>query len=305
MPLSDPFFSCSTFLSVNFYADLSMLTEEQRAAVTVEFSVGGRTVTDAFDSSCTNPTTHELYGFTCPISSAQMAESITATLRQGGVKKDAATASVEGYVDYMVRHPQAYTAKAVALAEAIADYGHYMTPFIRAYGTGAGSAADISERTDYTEGRVSQARSAVAEHALSLEDASHVLASPTYALVLGSETTVRVYFRAAEGHAVSGAGQIAVTDKATGATIGEATASLEGDGRWCVRIPDINAAELSDRYTVTVTDGTNTATIELSALSYAHTVMTSSKYDGDNRAMADDAMASLYYYHAAAAAYTE
>jgi hypothetical protein len=71
-----------------------------------------------------------------------------------------------------------------------------------------------------------------------------------------------------------------------------------------VRIPDIGAAQLSDRYVVAVTDAEGaTATIELSALSYAHTVMTSHKYDGEDRAMADNAMASLYYYHAAAADY--
>jgi hypothetical protein len=233
-----------------------------------------------------------------------MAESITATLRWGGGGTATATASVASYVDYMVEHSGDYSAKAVALAKSIADYGHYMTPFIRAYGTGADAAADIAARTDYTEGRVSQARLAVAEHALSLEDASHVLASPTYALVLGSETTVRVYFRAAEGHAVSGAGQIVVTDKATGAPIEKATVSLEGDGRWRVRIPDIGAAELADRYVVAVTDAEGaTATIELSALSYAHTVMTFEGYGSADRAMADNAMASLYYYHVAALGY--
>jgi hypothetical protein len=232
-----------------------------------------------------------------------MAETIEATLRWGGDETATATASVEGYVDYIVSHPETYTAKEIALAKAIADYGHYMTPFIRAYGTGGGSGTNIDARTTYTEEQISQARSEVEAHALSLEDASHVLASPTYALVLGSETTVRVYFRAGEGRAISGAGQIAVKD-AKGVPIGKATASLEGDGRWCVRIPDIGAAQLSDRYVVTVTDGAGkTATITLCALSYAHTVMTSHKYDGEDRAMADNAMASLYYYHAAAADY--
>ena len=38
-----------------------------------------------------------------------------------------------------------------------------------------------------------------------------------------------------------------------------------------------------------------TAELSGSALSYAHTVMTSTHFDGENRTMTDCAMASLYY----------
>ena len=69
-----------------------------------------------------------------------------------------------------------------------------------------------------------------------------------------------------------------------------------------MKIPGINAAKLADTYTVTVqTDAGRTVTANLSALSYANSILTSNAYK-DNET-AKQAMAALYYYYHATAVY--
>ena len=300
VPMAVPVFKSKTLLlsgqiGVNVYVDLSMLTEEERQAVTMEFSVNRRTSTDTYDPDCTNPSTHEYYGFTCYINSAQMSDTIEATLHYGDEQTVSGSTSVKDYVKYMVEHPNNYSEKAIALAKAIADYGHYMTPFILANGTGVESDTTIESYTDYTDADISEVKGAVAAKAISKTDEYAILTGTSYKLILGSETTITLYFKAAEGKIITGTDQIAVTKN--GNTVSNAVVTFDGT-RYCVRIPDINAAKLADDFTVTVTDSENhTATITVSALSYANTILTSEKYQNDTDSLY--AMTSLYYYYIA------
>ncbi len=286
-------------IGINFFVDLSMLDEAERQATTMTFDIGGEAAgSDTFDGSFTNPNGDGYFGFTCFISSDQMAETVTATLHYGEDQTVKGTTSVEDYVTYMAGHPESYTAKAIALGESIADYGHYMTDFLREYGAGVSASTEIGSCNTFTEEEIEAVREAVADYALSKSDANEILTGATYKLALGSETTIYMYFKAAEGKTITGTDQIVVTKD--GSPVSKAKVTIEG-GRYRVRIPNINAAELGDRFTVTVTDSKgNTAVINACALSYANTILGSEAYDND---ISKNAMAAFYRYYEATMAY--
>ena len=289
-------------IGVNFYVDLSMLTDAEKQAAVMEFTVDGKTWTAAFDPNFTNPGGDGYYGFTCYINSSQMADEISAVLKYRSGEEVSQTYSAAQYIDYIDTHSENYSDTAVALVKATADYGHYMTPFIKAHGSGASTGTEINSYTDYTEAQISEAKDAVAAKAIAKSDPDGILTAVTYKLILGSETTVNLFFKAADGRTISGTESIRVAKASSpDVPVGNAAVSFDGN-RFSVRITDINAAQLADRYLVTVTDSSSAAAIiEVCALSYANSVMTNDTYKND--ATSVNAMTSLYYYYKSAVEY--
>ncbi|MBQ7599530.1 MAG: InlB B-repeat-containing protein [Clostridia bacterium] len=285
-------------INMNFMADLSMLTEDEKAGVSVTFEISGTTAaTDIFDAGDMSGQYHR---FTCPVNSAQMSEQITAVLsytRDGIPGTVTNTYSVREYTGYIAEHPGVFTGAAIDLVKALADYGHYMTPFLRDYGAGVpqGVLTTIGNYRNMTGSDIETARSAVAEYRLTKSDPDGILSNSTYALLLGSETTVRLKFTA------ESVGSVSV--KLGSAELPSGKVEITNDGmNYTVKIKNINAAQLADMYTVTVTDGSgSSAEITVSALSYADTIFRSSRYSSN--LAAKQAMASLYYYYLAAHAF--
>ncbi|MBQ7599529.1 MAG: InlB B-repeat-containing protein, partial [Clostridia bacterium] len=189
-------------IGVVFYADVPEAYRDINGTY-VTFSINGNEVsTEYFDPGFTN--NNGYYGFVCFVNSAQMSETIDADLHYGG---DGASAgitedafSVREYVTYMVDHESLYPEKAVALVKAIADYGHYMTPFLLRYGSGVpdGTLMTIEAYNEdkYTNESITNIQKFMMDQQLYITktDNDSILSNTSYALLLGSETTIRLKF---------------------------------------------------------------------------------------------------------------
>ena len=298
---ADPQFKSHTLLlsgqiGINFYVDLSMLTEEEKAATVMEFTVNGKKTTDTFDVACTNPSTHTYYGFTCYINAAQMADEITAVLKYGENQTVSQTYSVAEYVSYVNEHSDGYSSNAIALVNAIADYGHYVQPFLETSNnwTLRTDHAVMSAHSVYTDSDVEAARTGVSEKAIIRDTGDSMVDKVTYSLSLESETTLNVYLKMKDGY----------TGTVTASIGGNAVEAVQQtDGRYRIQIKNISADDLSDTYVIEISAGGN-FTVSVSALSYVNTVLNSDS-DTFNNATAHYAVTSIYRYYVATMNYAE
>ena len=182
-------------IGVNFFLDLSMLTEAQRSASWMEFNISGKgaeTATDPFDPDHMNAS-KKYYGFTCYVKSIQMADTITATFHYGNGKTVSKNYSVEEYFGVFDQHASENPAKTVALIHAIADYGHYMQIYLSnvnhfVIGTDyAESARHYTDSYDYAD-----ILSKVEPEAIARALGKSKVEKANYRLQLGSETTLDV-----------------------------------------------------------------------------------------------------------------
>lgn len=281
-------------IGVNFYVDLSMLSDAEKQDVTMEFTIGGKTQTDSFDPDFTNPGGDGYYGFTCYINSVQMADEITAVLKFVGENTVSQTYSAAQYVSYINSHAASYSANTVALVNAIADYGHYVQPFLAANNnwTVGTEHVEMAAHSSFSSSDIEAVRAAVAEKTVSRSEGSSSVESLTYSLNLETETSIRIYFRVADDYA----GEVDARSNNCGLTL-----EKQPDGRYRIEISGISAHELGDTYHVTVAAG-GSFVISVSALSYVNTVLNSQAAVFNNEA-AHNAAAALYKYYAATVAY--
>ncbi len=299
VPENAPEFKSHTLLlsgeiGVNFYMDLSRISEADRENIEMEFTVNGRTQTDGYDKTCTNPHGDGYYGFTCFITSVEMADKITAVLKYGDGQTVSQTYSANQYVQHVLANKDNYSSSAVALVSAIADYGSYVQPFLaetNKWTVGTDHKA-MDHVKQYTAGDVSAAKSAVSGYAIARDTGNTGIAEVKYSLNLQSETSIYLYLQPKADFAGS------VTAAENGSKL---TCVHLSDGRYRVTIPNIQAHQLGDTHTVTVSAG-GEFTIKVSALSYVHTALNSSDTKFTNTA-AQYAVSSLYYYYKATTDY--
>ena len=283
-------------IGVYFYMDLSMLSDDEKQASYMEFTVSGKTSTDAFDAACTNLNGDGYYGFTCFINSIQMADTITAVFHYGDGETVSETYSAKEYVDYVLEHTNRYSANTVALVKAIADYGHYVQPFLadaNGWAVGTDHAAMDNANT-YGDTDVAAARSAVESCAIQRDVGDTGIEAVTYSLNLETETSIRIYLKVKEGYTGTVAASLSGSDL---------TCVRLSDGRYRVEIGGISAHKLADVYEVAVTAG-GSFTIQVSALSYVNTVLNSDSALFNNDT-ARYAVTSLYRYYLATRTYQQ
>ena len=284
-------------IGVDFYLDLSMLEEEERQASYVTFTVGRSTeeVRADYRSDFKN-VSGEYYGFTCYVTSIQMADQITAVYHYGDSQTVTQTYSVKEYIDYIVDHSDYYSANTLALVCAIADYGHYVQPFL-AKTNGWKLGEDYKEMpgcSQLAEADWNAARSAVEDHLFVRDYGNSRIEAMTYALNLISETSIRIFVKLEEGYSGT------VTAKMGNTVL---PCEEQWDGRWRIEITGIPAHRLSDKFSFTVEAG-GECTASVSALAYVNTVLNSTNENFTNE-KARNAVTSLYNYYAATIKYRE
>ena len=295
-PENAPEFKTCTLLltgqiGVNFYADLSGLAEAERENVAVVFSVNGKTFTDTFDAACTDPDGNGYYGFTCFVSSIEMADGIEAALCWPGGEPVRTTYSVKEYVDYVLDNTDDFSENVVSLVGAIADYGHYSQLYfepLRDWTLGIDHVAMPAENKLGADD-VAAAREATAGAAAGFVPGDSAIVKAGFSLVLDSETAIRIYLTPQDGF-----------DGDVGAVCDgkDLICTRQNSGRYLIEIPGITAFDLSDTYTVTVTAAGEDAVIDLSPLSYVKAVLNS-----ESVGAAQYLATALYRYCAAAFAY--
>ena len=289
-------------IGVNFFMDLDSLTEAEREAGYMEFSIsgkGGSTSTDTFDPNHMNAS-KKYYGFTCYVKSIQMAETITATYHYGDGKTISKTYSVEEYFQAFEEHASAFDQKTTDLIHAIADYGHYMQIYL----------ADVNHfdiGTDYAESSryyvtgydYDAIKTAVTDNAIDRNLTGSNVEKANYRLQLGSETTLDVFLKTTDGSAPTNV-KVKIEELVSGKTTEKAYAPVrQDDGRYLITIPNISAHKLGDTVTITGTAG-GSFSVAVSPLSFVRDVLT---YNTDTASK--DGLCSLYAYYAATVAYKQ
>ena len=280
----------------------------------VEFVVGGRrsrTIEAVIDESNRGGTDKSYYGFTLPLSSVEMAQLVTATFHY---EKDGETAelsksgiSVKGYVEAFEadakRNPGRYDDETVALVRAVADYGHWVQPFLsQANGWATGDGDDqYAEMTTHYAGPYDAASvaEALAGYGMSKDLGASSVAKATASLSLVSETALDVTLTVAEGTTPSGVAAT-IGGEAVGAVEPVRLGKAKGGGvRWRVRVAGIRAWRLGDEVVVTG-DAGGRFSVSASGLAYAGAVLASGDFAKNG---GHDAMCALVAFHDAEVAY--
>ncbi len=279
-------------IGVNFFLDLSVLSDEEKANSYMEFTVNGKTTTDSFDSGYKNQT-GDYYGFTCNVSSVQMADEITAVFHYGDATISK-TYSVLDYINTIEDNAGAYDDTTLALINSIADYGHYAQPFLAANNNWT-IGTDHAEMDKFYTSKYSDADdsyTSIKNEVAAFERVSAPVESDiddiTFSLSLNAETLLNVFVTPKEGYAGN------LTISVDGLAEDEYTVEFTGS-RYKVVIPNISAHKLGQTYTVRIVTENGISIYNVSALSYVYAVLNSESFDS----VAKDAVASIYKYYEA------
>jgi endonuclease I len=283
-------------IGVKFYLDLPEIDGVDYAESYMTFAITGKgTVTERDDYDLNDKNQNgQYFGFTCYVGSIQMADTITATFHYGDGLTIGKTYAVKDYFTAfdaaLAENPNAFGAKIQNLVKSVADYGHYVQPFLAAQ-NGWTIGTDYAEMTKFytTSYDVETIRSAVAGSAISIEATGSEIGAFNFSLVLDSETTIRLFVSRGDGYTGP------VTFKVDGV---DAEATQLSNGRLLLEIPNLGAHMLSRTYTVSITTENSSATVTVSALSYANIL-----FDAYATAAAENAACALWAYSNAADEY--
>ncbi len=279
-------------IGVNFYMDLPEIEGVNWKDSYMTFTVNGRSTDVAFDETNKNAT-GQYYGFTIGVNSIQMAETITAEFHYGEGQTISETYSIEQYLEVFDENKKSFDEFTRYVVEAMADYGHYVQPFLsKANGWTIG--ADYAAMNHYymqDPYDIPSVRGFVEDFAIAKSINTEYITKINYRLIMDSETAIEVIFTVADGY--EGRFTPIVNGKIT-------TAVKMEDGRYAVKVPNISAHLLGTSNLVTVLTDQGNAKALVSALSYVKDMM-GAYTDVDYL----NAGAALFYYYEAAITYKE
>lgn len=282
-------------LGMNFFMNLpSGVDYNDGKKYYMEFNISGDTKSNnpqQYDATFKN-VTGEYYGFRCYVKSIQMANKITATFHYDG-KSVSHDYTVKEYLDGFYAEEGDTTALG-RLAAAIKDYGHYVQPVLsetNGWKLGTDYAVMDCVHT-YTDADIQEARTGVSDKAIVRDTGSSGIEKVTFTLELDSDTTLDIFLVVPDDCRQS----LSVTYNGGGG-IG----SFQPDGRYKVQISDIAAHQLGDTYTIGVSTSKGSFNIEVSALSYVHTVLNGTNETDEMK----KAVTALYKYYKATLAYRD
>ena len=284
-------------IGVHFYMDLPALEGVDYSESYMSFRVKDMEKRVDFDPNRKNDA-GTYYCFTCYVPSIMMAQPITATFHYGEDQTVEQTYTIMEYIQAFEKRSGDFPAATQRVVEALADFGHYIQPFlsdVRGWKIGT----DYSEMTEhfkepYSEAEIAAVSEAVADRAIVRDPGDSQIRKVSYNLVLDSETAIRVYLKPKSGYE----GEVTATLDGGAENVAEA----QSDGRYLVTIPNISAHQLGDTHIIRVTAGSS-FTVEVSALSYIQSILSSDQYKADQNAR--NAMAALYEYYCAVTAAKE
>ena len=275
-------------IGVNFFMYLPEIEGVDYSKSYMTFKVNDEVKEDIFDPQDMDAGGRGYYGFTCLVYSLQMGEKITAQFHYGDGMFVEQSYSI---TDYLVAY------------EKVADnYGKEMTDLLHALGSyGTYAQIALANSNSFALG-LKYASMDVACAAPNVGEAMPLLESyqahkelgdtPTwdfsYALNLKSTTDLHVILHPLTDYE----GDVQVTVDGS-----DVSAVKQEDGSYEVILPNFSAHELGQAHTVAVTASNGAASITLSPLSYASSVIKGS--DDNLRTLA----AALYNYYKAAENY--
>ncbi len=276
-------------IGVNFFMELPEIAGVDYTESYMDFTVDGRTTTDVYDPGFMSEE-GGYYGFTCNVNSIQMADEITAVFHYGDGFTVVQTYSVERYMRDFEAVCDQYNVEVIALVRALADYGHYVQPFLASqnhWSVGVDHAEmEYCHTTSYSDENVEEVRNAVVGHAIVRDPGNSEIERVTFSLYMDTETSIFVYLYVRDGY---GGPVSATLDDGT-----ENVAEKVSDGVYRVKIRNISAHRLGEQYNIVVSAG-ESFTVTVSALSYVQGILASDAYRNNSEAVS--AVVAFYYYY--------
>ena len=283
-------------IGINFFMDLSALSASEKTGSYVTFAVTNQDseLRADYRSDFTN-STGAYYGFTCQLSSVQMAEEVVPTFHYGDGKTAVGPGfAVKDYIDFVIENEGSFASEVVDLVKALGDYGHYMQIYL-------GNKNEWVAGEDYTVlAKYRAADYSAPDFTAYLAELNannvamvknidgSVVSKVSYNLNFDSSTYINIKLTASESVIAS-----ATVD---GMTLYASEAGV-------LRTQGLPIIKLGDAFTLSGTGSTDPTefSVTLSGLSYIRTILKTN----DNAQGAKDAMASLYDYYRAATIYQD
>ena len=283
-------------IGVNFYLDLSSLTEAEKEASYVEFTVNGKTSKDTYDANFMG-NSGQFYGFTCYVTSAEMADTITAVYHYGDGQTLTKNYSVLKYINKIEENADSYDEKTLDLIHSIADYGHYVQPWLAANNNWTVGKDHIAMEMHFTDSySYESVKKNVKPFKRILDLGGSDIQQITYSLSLNSATELNIFVQPKKEYD----GEVIITIAKDDAPA-LYKAVKQSDNRYRITIPNISAHKLGDTFFITAATSNGTATCSVSALSYIYAILNSDSYDDT----AKNAVSSFYNYYAATMNYLD
>ena len=279
-------------IGLNFFMDLSKLNAEQKTGSYMTFAVANSDTESRaeYKSDFTNAT-GAYHGFTCPLSSVQMAEIVTPTFHYGtGETVTGAPFSVKDYIDYVAANSGNFPDAVVDLVKSLGDYGYYAQIYLGGRnGWTAGTqytAIGKYRAADYGSDDYTAKATALSSDAVDKDIDGTAVTGLSYSLNFDSNTFVNVELHTTDSLFAS-------------ATVDGKTLYLSSSGK--VRTQGLPILKLGTPIEITGRGNANatTFTVKLSGLSYIRAILNSDS----TTAEAKNAVSALYDYYKAARTY--
>lgn len=188
--------------------------------------------------------------------------------------------TVRDYAEFIIDNPTKYSSGDVEFAKAMLNYGACAQTYWNV------ETADLANKNLNEADRQIAALSATDLEGYKKSATSNELGTfEGFSLVLKSETTLKAYFKPANGVNVNN-----LTFTAGGNTVTPASS-----GKYYVlSVENIKAWDLDEDYTFTASDGNATLKFSCSALSYGYSVLNKSEYNTDESLV--QLISALYAY---------
>ena len=276
-------------IDVNYYMEMSDSVFEHDAYL--EFKISGQTYKiNASDAAEVNENGKTLYKFSCPVSAAQMSDTIETRIVIDNNTKEEYSYSVKEYASNLLSKSNEYPAETVKLVKALLNYGTAAQTFFK-YNTDNPANGILSNADKAVDAADFDAYKAVIK-ADSANGQNNGLSYYGSSLICKSEMTVRHYFILDNGSDINNY-KFSYIDT-DGYEVSLTPKKASDGGVYCVDISGIMACGLYKNYVCRVTGMDSSQIIELNygPLSYAYSVAN----DKDSSIELKNLMNALYMY---------
>lgn len=276
-------------IDVNYYMEMSDSVFEHDAYL--EFKISGQTYKiNASDAAEVNENGKTLYKFSCPVSAAQMSDTIETRIVIDNNTKAEYSYSVKEYASNLLSKSNEYPAETVKLVKALLNYGAAAQTFFN-YNTDKPANGILSNADKAVDAADFDAYKAVIK-ADSANGQNNGLSYYGSSLICKSEMTVRHYFILDNGSDINNY-KFSYIDT-DGYEVSLTPKKASDGGVYCVDISGIMACGLYKNYVCRVTGMDSSQIIELNygPLSYAYSVAN----DKDSSIELKNLMNALYMY---------
>jgi hypothetical protein len=268
-------------IAINYYMDLSeTVAADPNAYMLFTMEDGSSVKVPARDAVGTMYQNDYYYVFSCAVTAKEMTDTVICQFFYQGGQTEAYPYSVKTYADRILASNS--SAKLRDLIYAMLNYGAASQIHFEYHTERLANAGQ--ELPDYTAVTIEG-------FPVNTEQGTTLATYAGASLLLTSETTLRIFFNV----------DSSIADRFTVTYKGEALPLGIRSGKYYVDIPNISAKDLDEYFTLVIFDGTETAEVSYSPLSYCASVIENAKGIHDRELQ--DVAAAMYLYNLAANAY--